>query len=226
MDKEFMERFEYFAFKEVPDEKGQELDRDIQYLAILAVLAGTQSVDEYRIMLSKALSHGFSPVAAKELVYQATAYLGMGRVRPFLTVTNEVMTAEGIPLPLPSQSTTTLETRREMGTQAQVDIFGEGMRDFWQKGHINRWLAANCFGDYYTRRGLTLAQRELITFCFLYAQGGCEPQLISHIQGNIRMGNDAELLRKVVARCVPWIGYPRSLNALNCIQKAIEPKED
>lgn len=28
-----------------------------------------------------------------------------------------------------------------------------GMKDFWKKGHINRWLAANCFGDYYTREG-------------------------------------------------------------------------
>ena len=50
----------------------------------------------------------------------------------------------------------------------------------WKAGHINRWLAANCFGDYYTRKGLDLAQRELITFCFLMAQGGCEPQLIAH----------------------------------------------
>ena len=35
-----------------------------------------------------------------------------------------------------------------------MDIFGEGMKDAWKKGHINRWLAANCFGDYYTRKGL------------------------------------------------------------------------
>ena len=53
------------------------------------------------------------------------------------------------------------------------------MRDFWKSGpedsrHINKWLADNCFGDYYTRTGLDLKMRELITFCFLAAQGGCE----------------------------------------------------
>ncbi len=64
------------------------------------------------------------------------------------------------------------------------------MKEAWKNGHINRWLAENCFGDYYTRTGLSLAQREMITFCFLMAQGGCEPQLTGHAKGNMNMGND------------------------------------
>ena len=90
------------------------------------------------------------------------------------------------------------------------------------RGHINRWLAANCFGDYYTRTGLTLSERELITFCFLMAQGGCEPQLIAHSKGNMNMGNDKDFLIRVVSGCLPYIGYPRSLNAIACINKAVE----
>lgn len=38
----------------------------------------------------------------------------------------------------------------------------------------------------------------------------------------MNMGNDKEFLIKVVAQCVPYIGYPRSLNAINCINKASE----
>lgn len=53
-------------------------------------------------------------------------------------------------------------------------------------------------------------------------QGGCEPQLIAHSKGNMNMGNDKEFLIKVVLQCVPYIGYPRSLNAINCINKACE----
>lgn len=56
--------------------------------------------------------------------------------------------------------------------------------------HINLWLADNCLGDYYTRKGLDLKQREMITFCFLAAQGGCEPQLTSHAAANMRIEND------------------------------------
>ena len=96
------------------------------------------------------------------------------------------------------------------------------MKEAWKKGHINRWLAANCFGDYYTRTGLTLAQREMITFCFLAAQGGCEPQLTSHAKGNMNLGNGKEFLIRLVSQCLPYIGYPRSLNAIACINKAAE----
>ena len=71
-----------------------------------------------------------------------------------------------------------------------------------------------------TRWLAILAQREMITFCFLSAQGGCEPQLIAHAKGNINMGNDAAFLTKVVLQCLPYIGYPRSLNAMDCIAKA------
>ena len=45
------------------------------------------------------------------------------------------------------------------------------MKEAWKTGHINRWLASNCFGDYYTRKGLDLKQREMITFCFLVRPG-------------------------------------------------------
>lgn len=221
-DPEFMERFEHFAFEEVVNEEGQLLDSHTRYLAILATLIGCQGVDAFREMLQKALADGFSPVAVKEVVYQAADYLGMGRMWPFLQATNEIFSGQGISLPLEGQATTTMENRLEKGIQAQADIFGDHMLEAWKAGHINRWLAANCFGDYYTRTGLSLAEREMITFCFLAAQGGCEPQLEGHIQGNINMGNNKEFLIRVVSQCVPYIGYPRSLNAINCIRKVAE----
>lgn len=222
MDPEFTERFEHFAFSEVPNEQGQQLDEQTRHMAILAALLGCQGVDEFKRALNRALDAGVSPVMAKEIVYQAVDYLGIGRVRPFLDAANGVLLERGVCLPLEPQATTTLENRLQKGIQAQVDIFGEHMRTAWQKGHINRWLAANCFGDYYTRTGLTLAQREMITFCFVAAQGGCEPQLTSHAKGNMNLGNDKDFLIRVVSQCLPYIGYPRSLNAISCVNKAAE----
>lgn len=221
-DPEFMERFEHFAFEEVPNEEGQQLDDITRYTAILAALIGCQGVDEYRLMLPGALDAGIAAVAVKEIVYQAVDYLGIGRVLPFLNVTNEIFEKRGILLPLEGQCTTTMENRLEKGVQAQAEIFGEHMKEAWKAGHINRWLAANCFGDYYTRTGLDLAQREMITFCFLMAQGGCEPQLTAHAKGNMNLGNDKDFLIRVVSQCLPYIGYPRSLNAIACINKAAE----
>lgn len=224
-DPEFIERFDNFAFDEVVNH--DDLDDKTRFMAILATLLGCQGSDEFRAMLPAALNFGVTPVEVKEIVYQAAAYLGIGRVFPFLKITNEVLTECGVELPLPSQATTTAENRREAGTQAQVDIFGEGMRDFRCSGpeesrHINLWLADNCFGDYYTRGGLDHKQREMITFCFLAAQGGCEPQLISHAAANMRIGNDKAFLIKIISQCLPYIGYPRSLNALRCVDDAVK----
>ena len=226
-DPEFIERFDNFAFDEVINEEGQGLEDRTRFMAILAALLGCQGVDEYRAMLPAAMNFGVAPVEIKEIVYQAVDYLGIGRVFPFLKVTNEVLTEQGIQLPLEGQANTTMEDRLEKGIQAQVDIFGEGMMEFYKSGpqesrHINRWLAENCFGDFYTRNGLDYCQREMITFCFLAAQGGCEPQLISHAAANMKLGNDRRFLIRVISQCLPYIGYPRSLNALQCVNKAAE----
>lgn len=221
-DPEFMERFAHFAFDEVVNEDGQQLDDVTRYMAILAALIGCQGIDAFKEILPKALDSGVTPVAVKEIVYQSVDYLGYGRMLPFLNAANEIMLERGIALPLESQSVTTFDDRLEKGIDAQAEIFGEHMREAWKTGHINRWLASNCFGDYYTRTGLDFAQREMITFCFLSAQGGCEPQLIGHAKGNFNVGNDKEFLIRVVSQCLPYIGYPRSLNAINCINKAAE----
>lgn len=222
-DPEFAEIIDNFALDEVP--AVGDIDDKTRFMAILATLLGCQGTALFADMLEGALNAGITPVEAREIVYQSVAYLGLGRVFPFFKIMNDVFSARGIKLPLEPQGTVTRENRREKGTQAQVDIFGEGMKDFWNSGpqetrHIRRWLAANCFGDYYTRKGLDLRQREMITFCYIMAQGGCEPQLVSHAKGNMNMGNDKAFLVGIISQCVPYIGYPRSLNALRCVEEA------
>ncbi len=224
-DPEFIERFDNFAFGEVVAQV--QLDDETRYLGWLATLLGCQGIDEYRAVLPAALRNGLTPVQAKEVVYQAVAYLGIGRVFPFLKATNEIMEEEGVALPLPGQATAEpeRESRLSAGEQAQIDIFGEGMRGYKDKGNpdypwINEWLVDNCFGDWYTRGGLDIAQRELVTFCILAAQGGCDAQARSHAAGNISAGNPKELLIRVVSSNLPFIGYPRTLNALAAIEEA------
>ncbi len=223
-DPEFIERFNNFAFDEVINQTKDKLDDHTRFICYLATLLGCQGIDEFRALLPAALNMGVTPVEIKEIVYQSVAYLGIGRVFPFLKATNEIFEAKGIKLPLEGQAQTTMDNRREAGTQAQVDCFGEGMRDFWKSGHedskhLNKWLADNCFGDYYTRTGLDKRQREMITFCFIAAQGGQEAQLKGHISGNFHVGNDKDFLIAVISSNLPFIGYPRTLSALNCIRE-------
>ena len=72
---------------------------------------------------------------------------------PFCMRPTPVLIDKGVSLPLAGQATTTLADRLEKGVEAQAAIFGPQMKEPSKTGHINRWLTANCFGDYYTRKG-------------------------------------------------------------------------
>lgn len=224
-DPEFVEFFENFAFDEVVKEKNATLDNETRIMTILSTLLGCQGIDEFKIMVKEALNIKISPVKIKEIIYQSVAYLGIGRVYPFIKEVNNIFKNENINLPLEGQSQTNMQDRLEKGINAQVDIFGENMKEFYKSGpeeskHINKWLAENCFGDYYTRKGLSYKERELVTFCVIAAQGGCQNQLIAHAGGNINVGNNKEFLIRVISQMVPYIGYPRSLNALAAVNEA------
>lgn len=219
-DPEALERINHFAFDEV--QKDVDLSDRTKMLSTLAYLLGMQGKEEYEIMLPVALDNGVNPVEAKEVLYQAVDYLGLGRVSPFFKITNDVLTKRGVELPLAGQTTTTLDNRLEKGEKTQMRLFGPQMKGFAKKGTINKWLVDNCFGDYYTRKGLDDNDREMITFCYIAAQGGCELQLMAHAQANIKLGNDKEFLMKVIEQNVLFIGYPRSLNAVSVVNKADE----
>jgi len=87
--------------------------------------------------------------------------------------------------------------------------------------HIQHYLSANCFGDYYTRTGLDVKTRELLTYSMLISMGGTESQVKGHIVGNLKVGNNKETLLSLTTQLLPYIGYPRTLNALNCLNEII-----
>ena len=87
--------------------------------------------------------------------------------------------------------------------------------------NIQDYLSAYCFGDFYTRKFLTIPERELLTFAILVAQGGCEPQVKAHVGGNAAVGNSKETLLAALTVCLPYIGFPRTLNALGCVNEIL-----
>lgn len=99
-DPEFAERFEHFAFDEVINEEGQQLDGITRHMAVAATLIGCQGIDAFRLEVPRALDAGLTPVMLKEIVYQAVDYLGIGRVLPFLDAANDILTSRGVNLPL------------------------------------------------------------------------------------------------------------------------------
>ena len=227
-DPELIEIFDNFAFAEVLGYG--DLDVKTRMMCILASCIAGAAQTEFRTMLEGALNVGVTPVEAKEVVYQAVPYVGMARTVDFVHIVNGVLTARGVALPLEGQSATSPETRFEKGLAVQKAIFGERIDAMRAAGpenqkHMQDYLSANCFGDYVSRGGLDAKVRELLTFSMLLTLGGCESQLRSHIQGNLNVGNDKGTLLSVVTQLLPYAGYPRTLNAIVCLNEAIPENE-
>ena len=228
-DPELIEIFDNFAFGEVAGYG--DLDTPTRMMCILASCIAAQGQAEFRTMLAGALNAGVTPVEAKEVLYQAVPYVGMAKVLDFVHIANDVLVTRGVALPLEGQSTTSPGTRFERGLAVQKAIFGAGhidaLREAAPEGqkHIQDYLSMNCFGDFVTRGGLDARTRELLTFSMLLTLGGCEPQLKGHIRGNLNLRNDKRTLLTVITQLLPYVGYPRSLNAIACLNEVAPGRE-
>ena len=222
-DPELIELFDNFAFDEVLGEGS--LDARTRLMVQLASMIASQALREYRVMIQPALAVGVTPVEIKEIVYQAVPYVGMAKVFDFLLATNEVLKDNGVEFPLPAQSTTTPEDRAEKGLAMQKQIIGDSLVEKLYASapddqmHIQRFLSANCFGDYLTRSGIDVSTRELLTFSMLVSLGGCDPQVKGHVAANLHVGNSRVKLIDVMTQLLPFIGYPRTLNGLRAVDE-------
>ncbi len=192
-------------------------------LISLTALTATQNLRPLYEYTISALDMGAAPEEIKETIYQCAPYIGLERAGCALDEVNRAFEASNIVCSLKSQSTVTEDTRFEKGLAVQQQLFGkeqiESMRASAPRElrHIQDYLSAHCFGDFYTRGALDLQMRELITFCAICCLGGCEAQAKAHAQANLRMGNSREMLIDAVTQCLPFIGFPRTLNAVSCI---------
>ncbi|MGA7203248.1 MAG: carboxymuconolactone decarboxylase family protein [Specibacter sp.] len=222
-DPELIEYFDNFAFDEVLREST--MQPTTRLMVQLASMIASQALGEFKVMVGAALSNGVTPVEVKEIVYQAVPYVGMAKVFDFIHATNQILTERGIELPLPHQSTTTADTRAAAGLAVQKLIVGAERVEAMHagapadQGHIQLFLSANCFGDHYTRTGIEVPTRELLTFAMLVSLGGCEPQVAGHVSANLNVGNTRAMLVDILTQLLPYIGYPRTLNGLRIVNE-------
>lgn len=228
-DPELIAIFDHFMFDDLTGRC--DLDEKTGHLVHVAALIACQSHNKYRLAVDTALNFGVTPVEIKEVLYQAVPYVGMARAFDFIAITNAVLIEHGVDLPLPPQATVTRKTRFERGLAAQRRIAGEERIDAMRANassdvaHIQDFLAAHCFGDHYTRTGIDIAMRELLTLSILVALGGCDSQVAGHVTANLNVGNDRATMIAVMTWLLPFIGYPRTLNGLAVLNKAAPPED-
>lgn len=216
-----------FLYGEVR-QQGELTEKQRMLIAVAALV--TMEGDDLEEQLRSALKQNVDPVELQEVFHQAAPYIGIAKAEKGLAVLKQVFEEENIPLPLKPQSSVTEETRLEKGIAVQKSLFGpmiDSMRSnaSEEQKFIQDYLSAYCFGDTYTRSGLDLKTRELLTFVCIISLGGCDSQAKSHAMGNLAAGNSPALMLAAVAQCLPYIGFPRTLNAISAIKEAQKIRE-
>lgn len=89
---------------------------------------------------------------------------------------------------------------------------------------LGKFIVEFAFGDIYTRKKLSLQEREMITITSLLTAGGCEPQLEVHVNGALNVGITPQKIVETFLQCIPYTGFPKVLNAMFVAKKIFKER--
>jgi 4-carboxymuconolactone decarboxylase len=120
-------------------------------------------------------------------------------------------------------------SRYERGRAKLAELdpkLSDALKRSWQDlaPDIERYTAEFVFGDIYSRPGLPLRTRQLLTVGMLAAMGDARPQLKLHIGLALNIGITTEELSEVLIQTVAYAGFPTSLNGLGVLREVMEER--
>lgn len=207
------------------------LTSKMQGLLVLTALCINHGKDRIKEHIQNLLDMGIDPFVIQETLYHCIPYAGLIVVDQALEEMHSVWNKRNIHIEKEVASLDDAQ-RYAQGYHMQITAFDEATI---QQGytnakedtiHFQKFLTAHCFGDFYTRSALDLQQRELLTFGILASLGGCEKQLYAHVGANLHVGNSRKDLLSAITCLQPYIGFPRTLNALQIINEVTNQKKE
>lgn len=103
------------------------------------------------------------------------------------------------------------------------DAYVDRTRDTALGGNVAELLQLadrTLFDQVYTRPGLTMQQRSLITLAALTVLGKDE-QLDPHVRGALNVGISSGSIREVVTQMAFYGGFPSALNAMRVVDAVL-----
>ena len=199
------------------------IDAGTRHLVRVAAVIAGASEQQTRSVMEQAAGN-VDPIAMDEVIIQSYLFAGFPRTLNAMATVNDVFRAQGIQLPLPVQGTVSDADRYPKGLAEQAPLYGneikDNLADLPQPFNelLPRFLTEFCFGDFYTRGGLTVSQRELLLLCALAAIGDTTAQLGPHGRACIQVGNSKTAVVAGLVHCFPYIGFPRAVAAIRAVK--------
>lgn len=85
---------------------------------------------------------------------------------------------------------------------------------------LSDYIVSFAFGDIYSRTSLSQQEQTLVTISTLVALG-TQPQLKLHMNVGFNVGLTKEKSRRSADPCIPYIGFPRVLDALTLLKEVM-----
>lgn len=187
-DPVFVEDFNAWVRGEV-DVDSAVLTPRVRQLVRLASVLGANGVPRFEVLADGALGTVLTPVELKELVVQAVPYVGYATASDFLRATDDLLRRRGVELTLPEQAP--MDRPRPPA---------DGPLERYEAGYVH---------DVFSRGGLDLADRALVTLAFLVALGVGGAQLEEQTRAAAALGHDRAVLLAVLVALVPAVGLLR-----------------
>lgn len=89
---------------------------------------------------------------------------------------------------------------------------------------LGKYIIEFAYGDIYSRPGLDLKQRQLLTIACLTTQGDCKPELSVHINTGLNVGLTENEIVEALLHCIPYVGFPRVMNAITIAKEVFDKR--
>jgi 4-carboxymuconolactone decarboxylase len=88
-----------------------------------------------------------------------------------------------------------------------------------------RYVVEFPYGDIYSRPGLNLKTRELVTIAALTSMGSAQIQLEDHVHGALNVGCSREEIIEVIIQMAVYAGFPAAINGLLAAKKVFKNRD-
>ncbi|WP_424192001.1 carboxymuconolactone decarboxylase family protein [Ampullimonas aquatilis] len=89
---------------------------------------------------------------------------------------------------------------------------------------MSRLIVDIPFGKIYSRQGLTLRERQLVSIAALTVLGTAPHQLAIHIRGGLNVGCQIEEIVEIMIQMTIYAGFPAAINGLKVARDIFEER--
>jgi 4-carboxymuconolactone decarboxylase len=122
-----------------------------------------------------------------------------------------------------------MEDRFQKGWKKFEEIHGpiakatrESLKDV--SPELSRFVTEFAFGEIYSRPGLDLKTRQMLTVASLTTLGNAPLQLKSHIKGALNVGCTQQEIVEVILQMAVYAGFPAAMNAMYAAKEVFMEK--